>query len=90
MDLFVPFNMPNPPQGKVAAVSDAMGPGLKLMYRDIKLEGPVMLELTVFYVNGTDGLSGYSVPFAAPRTLAINAGPNQQIPRRRSRADRGR
>jgi hypothetical protein len=49
------------------------------MYRDIKLEGPVMLELTVFYVNGTDGLSGYSVPFAAPRTLAINAGPNQQF-----------
>jgi CubicO group peptidase (beta-lactamase class C family) len=76
---FVPFNMPNPPQGKFAAVSDAMGPGLKLMYRDIKLEGPVMLELTVFYVNGTDGLSGYSAPFAAPRTLAINAGPNQQF-----------
>jgi D-alanyl-D-alanine carboxypeptidase len=76
---FVPFNMPNPPQGKFAAVSDAMGPGLKLMYRDIKLEGPLMLELTVFYVNGTDGLSGYSLPFAAPRTLAINAGPNQQF-----------
>jgi len=38
-----------------------------------------MLELTVFYVNGFDGLSGYSVPFAAPRTLAINAGPNQQF-----------
>jgi len=76
---FVPFNMPNPPQGKFAAVSDAMGPALKLMYRDIKLEGPVMLELTVFYVNGTDGLSGYGVPFAAPRTLAINAGPNQQF-----------
>ena len=76
---FVPFNMPNPPQGRFAAVSDAMGPALKLMYRDIKLEAPVMLELTVFYVNGTDGLSGYSVPFTAPRTLAINAGPNQQF-----------
>jgi D-alanyl-D-alanine carboxypeptidase len=76
---FVPFNMPSPPQGRFAAVSDAMGPALKLMYRDIKLEGPVMLELTVFYVNGADGLSGYSVPFAAPRTLAINAGPNQQF-----------
>ena len=76
---FVPFNMPNPPQGKFAAVSDAMGPGLQLMYRDIKLEGPVMLELTVFYVNGIDGLSGYSSRFVAPRTLAINAGPNQQF-----------
>jgi D-alanyl-D-alanine carboxypeptidase len=76
---FVPFNMPNPPQGKFAAVSDAMGPGMQLMYRDIKLEGPVMLELTVFYVNGFDGLSGYSVPFVAPRSLTINAGPNQQF-----------
>jgi hypothetical protein len=39
----------------------------------------VMLELMVFYVNGFDGLSGYSVPFVAPRTLAIDAGPNQQF-----------
>jgi D-alanyl-D-alanine carboxypeptidase len=76
---FVPFTMPNPPQGKFAAVSDAAGPGMQIMYRDLKLEGPVMLELTVFYVNGVDGLSGYSLPFVAPRTLAINAGPNQQF-----------
>jgi D-alanyl-D-alanine carboxypeptidase len=76
---FVPFSMPNPPQGKFAAVSDAPGPGMQLMYRDIKLEGPMMLELTVFYANGTDGLSGYSSPFVTPRTLAINAGPNQQF-----------
>jgi D-alanyl-D-alanine carboxypeptidase len=76
---FVPFNMPAPPQGKFAAVSDGVGPGMKLMYRDIKLEGPMMLELTVFYVNGIDGLSGYSGPFVAPSRLAINAGPNQQF-----------
>ena len=76
---FVPFNMPAPPQGKFAAVSDGIGPGLKLMYRDIKLEGPMMLELTVFYVNGIDGLSGYSSAFAVPGRLAINAGPNQQF-----------
>ena len=76
---FVPFNMPNPPQGKFAAVSDGQGPGSKLMYRDIKLDGPVMLELTVFYVNGFDGLSGYSSLFVAPHTLAIDAGPNQQF-----------
>ena len=76
---FVPFNMPAPPQGKFAAVSDGAGPGMKLMYRDIKLEGPMMLELTVFYVNGIDGLSGYSSAFVAPRTLATNAGPNQQF-----------
>jgi hypothetical protein len=76
---FVPFTMPNPPQGTVAAVSDAPGPGMQLMYRDIKLEGRMMLELTVFYTNGPDGLSGYSAAFAAPRSLAINAGPNQQF-----------
>lgn len=76
---FVPFNMPNPPQGKFAAVTDAPGPGMQLMYRDISLEGPMMLELTVFYANGADGLSGYSAAFVTPRTLAINAGPNQQF-----------
>jgi D-alanyl-D-alanine carboxypeptidase len=76
---FVPFNMPAPPQGKFAAVSDGIGPGLRMMYRDITLEGPMMLELTVFYVNGIDGLSGYSSPFLAPAKLAVNAGPNQQF-----------
>jgi hypothetical protein len=65
---FVPFNIPDPPQGKFAAVSDGMGPGMKLMYRDIKLDGPVMLELTVFYVNGIDGLSGYSSGSRRPTT----------------------
>jgi D-alanyl-D-alanine carboxypeptidase len=76
---FVPFNVPSPPQGKVAAVSDAPGPGVQLMYRDIKVDGPMMLELAVFYVSGSDGLSGYSAPFVAPRTLSIDAGPNQQF-----------
>jgi D-alanyl-D-alanine carboxypeptidase len=76
---FVPFNMPNPPQGKVAAVADAPGPGMQMMYRDIKVEAPLMLELTVFYTNSNDGLSGYSSPFVTPRTLAINGPPNQQF-----------
>ncbi|MGH9221373.1 MAG: hypothetical protein ACRD1W_18855, partial [Vicinamibacterales bacterium] len=73
------FNVPNPPRGKFAAVSDTGGPGSRLMYRDLKLDGPVMLEMTMFYINGFDGLSGYSSRFVAPRTLAINAGPNQQF-----------
>lgn len=76
---FVPFQMPDPPQGKFAAVSDSTGPGSQLMYRDIKLEGPMMLELTVFYTNGIDGFSGYSTRFVLPRTLAITAGPTQQF-----------
>ena len=78
-DPFVPFNMPNPPQGKFAAVSDTAGPGSRLMYRDIKLDGPLMLELTIFYTNGIGGLSGYGSRFVSPRTLATNAGPNQQF-----------
>jgi D-alanyl-D-alanine carboxypeptidase len=76
---FLPFHMPNPPQGKFAAVSDSKGPGMQLMYRDIKLEDRLMLELTVFYSNGIDGLTGYSSRFVAPRTLALNSGPNQQL-----------
>jgi D-alanyl-D-alanine carboxypeptidase len=76
---FLPFNMPNPPQGKFAAVADAPGPGMQLLYRDITLQGSMMLELTLFYANGNDGLTNYSGPFVTPRTLAINAGPNQQV-----------
>jgi CubicO group peptidase (beta-lactamase class C family) len=76
---FVPFHVPNPPQGKFAVVCDAPGPGMQLMYRDIEVAGPTMLELTVFYVSGSDGLSGYSAQFVTPRTLALNAGPNQQF-----------
>jgi hypothetical protein len=33
----------------------------------------------VFYVNGVDGLSGYSSSFVSPKTFATNAGPNQQF-----------
>ena len=39
----------------------------------------MMLELTVFYSNGIDGLSGYSSRWVLPRTLAVNTGPNQQF-----------
>jgi D-alanyl-D-alanine carboxypeptidase len=76
----VPFNVPNPPQGKFAAVTDMNGPGSRILYRDVKLDGRCMLHLMVFYVNGVDnGLSGYSSSFASPKTLATNAGPNQQF-----------
>jgi hypothetical protein len=78
-DPFQPFNMPNPPQGKFAAVSDTSGPSMRLMYRDLKLEGSNQLEMLVFYRNGPDGLSGYSNRFIAPKTLGIDGGPNQQF-----------
>jgi hypothetical protein len=47
----VPFDVPDPPQGKVAAVTDANGPGRRILYRDITLDGRYRLHLTVFYVN---------------------------------------
>ena len=78
-DPFVPFHMPNPPQGQFAAASDGGGPGTRILYRDLKLDGPYLLDMTVFYVNGFSALSGYSNRFITPRTLALNAGPNQQF-----------
>lgn len=78
-DPFVPFNVPNPPQGKFAAVTDMAGPGVRIMYRDLTLDRRALLEMTVFYVNGNDGLSGYSNTFAAPPTLSIDSGANQQF-----------
>jgi D-alanyl-D-alanine carboxypeptidase len=78
-DPFVPFRVPNPPQGQFGAVTDTNGPGTRILYRDLKLEGRYLLELTLFYTNGFDGLSGYSSSFVTPRTLALNAGPNQQF-----------
>jgi CubicO group peptidase (beta-lactamase class C family) len=60
-----PFDVPDPPQGKFAAVTDANGPGTRILYRDLRLEGRFTLQLTVFYA-GTD-------PFSSPPTLAHDA-----------------
>ena len=68
----VPFDLPNPPQGRFAAVSDANGPGTRILYRDVKLDGRLRLHLTVFYA-GVGGLS-------SPQTLAYDEpGANQQF-----------
>jgi hypothetical protein len=47
----IPFDVPNPPQGKFAAVTDMNGPGRRILYRDVTLDGRYNLRLTVFYVN---------------------------------------
>ena len=71
-DSNVPFDLPNPPQGRFAAVSDANGPGTRILYRDVKLEGRLRLHLSVFYA-GVGGLS-------SPRSLAYDEpGANQQF-----------
>ena len=54
----VPFDLPDPPQGKFAAVTDMNGPGTRILYRDVKLDGRFTLHLTVFYA----GAGGFSSP----------------------------
>jgi D-alanyl-D-alanine carboxypeptidase len=67
-----PFDVPDPPQGKFAAVSDTNGPGTRILYRDVKLDGRFRLHLTVFYA-GVGGLR-------SPQTLAYDEpGTNEQF-----------
>jgi D-alanyl-D-alanine carboxypeptidase len=57
----VPFEVPDPPQGRFAAVTDMDGPGTRILYRDLRLDGRFSLQLSVFYA-GTG-------PFSSPATL---------------------
>jgi D-alanyl-D-alanine carboxypeptidase len=67
-----PFDVPNPAQGTFAAVSDTNGPGTRILYRDVKLDGRFRLHLSVFYAGGGG--------FSSPKTLAYDeAGANQQF-----------
>ena len=60
----VPFDVPDPPQGRFAAVTDVNGPGTRILYRDLRLEGRFSLQLSVFH-TGTG-------PFSSPATLAYD------------------
>jgi CubicO group peptidase (beta-lactamase class C family) len=67
-----PFFVPDPPQGGFAAVTDTNGPGTRILYRDVELEGRLALRLTVFYIG--------KAPFSAPDTLTYESPePNQQF-----------
>ena len=44
-----PFKVPQPPEGRFAAVTDMSAPGARILYRDVQLDGPVKLRLTLFY-----------------------------------------
>ncbi len=66
----IPFAVPDPPQGKFAAVTDMNGPGRRILYRDVKLDGRYTLRLTVFYVNAG--------PLSSPNSLDYESGENQQ------------
>jgi D-alanyl-D-alanine carboxypeptidase len=68
----VPFDLPDPPQGKFAAVTDMNGAGTLILYRDVKPKGRFRLHLTVFHAG--------AFGFSSPPTLAYD-GPadNQQF-----------
>jgi hypothetical protein len=66
----VPFNVPNPPQGKFGAVTDMNGPGTRILYRDFRLHGRFTLHLNVFYAN--------AAPFKNPATLAYDVSESNQ------------
>ena len=67
----VPFDLPDPPQGRFAAVTETDGPGTRVLYRDVKLDGRFKLHLSVFYA----GAGGFS----SPQTLAHDEPDNQQF-----------
>jgi D-alanyl-D-alanine carboxypeptidase len=68
----VPFDVPDPPQGKFAAVTDMNGPGTRILYRDLRLEGRFSMQLSVFYAG--------TAPFSSPASLAHDTPePNQQF-----------
>ena len=50
-DLSPPFDVPDPPQGKYAAVTDMDYSGVHFLYRDIEVAGPWTLHAIVFYEN---------------------------------------
>jgi D-alanyl-D-alanine carboxypeptidase len=67
------FGVPAPP-GKFAILTDLDGPGTRILYRDLTLDGRFVLHLTTFYAT----LPG--AEFSSPRTLAHQgAEANQQF-----------
>jgi len=59
----VAFNVPGPPQGRYAAVTDMTAPGARILYRDVKLDGRVKLTFTLFYDNAGEFSSPDSLDF---------------------------
>jgi D-alanyl-D-alanine carboxypeptidase len=71
-DPTVAFILPDPPKGKFGAATDATGPGTRILYRDVKLEGRFVLHLTACYAGGGE--------LSSPKTLAYDESEaNQQF-----------
>ncbi|MGI9098736.1 MAG: hypothetical protein ACR2H2_09660 [Solirubrobacteraceae bacterium] len=67
-----PFSVPQPPEGRFAAVTDMSAPGSRILYRDVKLDRRVKLRFTLFYDNVGELSSPASLDFELRR-------PNQQF-----------
>jgi hypothetical protein len=50
-DMDTPFDVPDPPEGRYAAVSDMNYSGVRFLYRDIEVTAPWTLRAIVFYEN---------------------------------------
>jgi Tol biopolymer transport system component len=72
-DLLDPFAVPDPPQGVFAVVTDTNNPGTHIVYRDVTLDGPLTLTMTVFYETNGPREDGLDVPFNTPATLRFDA-----------------
>ena len=72
IDPGAPLTMPDPPEGRHAAVTDINGPGTRILYKDLRLDGRFSLRMNVFYTG--------RAAFSSPETLAHDATePNQQF-----------
>jgi len=68
-----PFNVPEPPEGRFAAVTDMTAPGSRILYRDVKLDRRSKLRFTLFYENHVGA-------FSSPASLDADLRrPNQQF-----------
>lgn len=59
----VAFNVPQPPQGRYAAVTDMTAPGSRILYRDVTLDGRMKLQFEMFYDNAGEFSSPASLEF---------------------------
>jgi len=59
----VAFDVPAPPEGRFAAVTDMTAPGARILYRDVQLNGRARLRFTVFYDNAGEFASPASFDF---------------------------
>jgi CubicO group peptidase (beta-lactamase class C family) len=57
--------MPDPPEGTHAAVTDTNGPGTRILYRDLRLDGQFTLHMDLFHRG--------NAAFSSPDTLAHDA-----------------